>query len=78
MIINDSTTKTKKNVPWLKFSKVTNDLRFLCFYVFSLKYLKDEPGFQKMLSNDFLQMVKLPLKTFRPCNFKAMVDTVYW
>lgn len=60
----------KKNVPWLKFSKVTNDLRFHCFHVFSLKYLEDELGFQKILRTDFLQMVKLPLETFRPCHLR--------
>lgn len=46
--------------------------------MFSLKYLKEKPGFQKMLSPDFLQIVYLPLKTFRPCHFKVMVDAVYW
>lgn len=68
----------KKSVPWLNFSKVTNDLGFLYFYVFGLKYLKEGPGFQKVLSTDFLQTIYLPLKAFRPCHFKVMVDAVYW
>lgn len=77
MIINDSTISTK-NVPWPKFSKVTNGVGFLCFYVFSLKYLKEGPGFQKMLSIAFLQIIHLPLKTFRACHFQVMVDAAYW